>query len=175
MRRTKQIKTAFERTAQALALRPGLGQGTAVTRVRVRDGLMCDVQDGPRQLTADLGEKAAGQDAGPNPGVFVRAALGSCLAMGYVRWAAKLSIPIAALDVEVQADYDARGEYGVTDDPPGYTEVRYVVRVESEAPEADIQHLLDMADAHTAILDVFRRPMRVRRAVHHTTSTPSSS
>ena len=68
-------------------------------------------------------------------------ALGSCLAMGYVRWAAQLGVPLASVDVEVQADYDARGEYGVSDEPPGYSEVRYCVRVESEAPEADVLRL----------------------------------
>lgn len=165
------IKTAFERSARALALRPGVGQGTAVTTVRVGDGLTCEIDDGPWQLTADLGAKAAGADAGPNPGILARGALGSCLAMSCVRWAAVLGIPIAALEVEVQADYDARGEYGVTDDPPGYTDVRYVVRVESEASDADVQHLLDVVDARTSILDVFRRPQKVRGEVHHTTPT----
>ena len=166
MNQSERIKTAFERTAKALTIRPGLGRGPAVTTVRVRDRLTCEIEEGPWQLTADLGENAAGHDAGPNPGVLVRAALGSCLAMSYVRWAATLDIPISALEVEVQADYDARGEYGVADLPPGYSEVRYVVRIESEAPEPDVRHLLDVADAHTSMLDVFRRPQRLRREVH---------
>lgn len=161
----ERIRLAFERSARALSLRPSLGQGTAVTTVRVREGMHCEIADGPWRLDADLGTKAGGEETGPNPGVLVRAALGSCLAMGYVRWAARLGVPISALEVEVQADYDARGEYGVADCPPSYSEVRYLVRIESEAPDAAIQHLLDVADAHTSILDVFRRPLRVRREV----------
>ena len=165
------IKSAFERSVKALTLRPSVGQGTASTTVRVRDGMSCEIEEGPWTLRADLGEKAAGSDTGPNPGILLRAALGSCLAIGYVRWAAHLGVPIAALAVEVQADYDARGEYGVDDLPPSYSEVRYVVHVESDAPEAEVRHLLDTADAHTSILDVFQRPQSVRRVLHFTAPT----
>ncbi|NIV03707.1 MAG: OsmC family peroxiredoxin, partial [Calditrichae bacterium] len=61
--------------------------------------------------------KHGGNNQGPNPGIFGRAALGSCLAIGYMRWAAKLGVPISKIDIEVQTDYDARGEYGVAKVP----------------------------------------------------------
>jgi len=163
------IKSAFERSVRALTLRPSVGQGTAITTVRVRDGMSCEIEEGPWTLTSDLGEKAAGGDTGPNPGILLRASLGSCLAIGYVRWAAHLGVPITALEVDVEADYDARGEYGVADLPPSYSEVRYVVRIESGAPEAEIQKMIETADAHTSILDVFRRPQSVQRVLHITT------
>ena len=50
-----------------------------------------------------------------------------------------MGIPLESLEVEVQADYDVRGEFGVADDvPPGYTGLRYIVRVESPAPESEV-------------------------------------
>jgi uncharacterized OsmC-like protein len=174
MNNETRIKEAFERSARAMMLRPALGQVTAVTRVRVREGLICDVEEGSWKLTADLSEKHGGADAGPNPGTLGRAALGCCLAMGYVRWAAKLGIPLSNVEIEVQADFDARGEYGVADLPPGYEEVRYVVTIESDAPEADVRHLLDIADAHASYLDVFSRAQDVRRVVRIVTPSPAS-
>ncbi len=159
----EKIRTAFERSAKALSLRPGIGQGTAVTRVRLREGLTCDIEDGAWKLTADMGEKAGGNNAGPDPGIFGRAALGSCLTIGYAMWAAKLGVPLSALEVEIQADYDTRGMYGVGDVEPGYKEVRYVVTVASDAPEADVLRMLDEADAHSPYFDVFSRPLELRR------------
>jgi uncharacterized OsmC-like protein len=54
--------------------------------------------------------------------VLGRGALGSCLALGYAMWAIRLDVPIESLEVDVEADYDTRGELGVADDiPPGYT------------------------------------------------------
>ncbi len=78
-------------------------------------------------------------------------------------WAAKLGVPLSALEVEIQADYDTRGMYGVGDVEPGYKEVRYVVTVASDAPEADVLRMLDEADAHSPYFDVFSRPLELRR------------
>ncbi len=82
MERTEQIKLAFERNAKAMSLRPSVGQGTAVTKVRLRDGLTCDVEDGNWKLTVDGPAKSGGDGRGPDPGVYGRMALGSCLAIG---------------------------------------------------------------------------------------------
>jgi uncharacterized OsmC-like protein len=159
------IRTAFERNQKALSLKPAIGRGTAVTRVRVKEGLTCEAEDGPWKLTVDMSPKHGGDSTGPNPGVLGRAALGSCLAMSYARWAAVLGVSLSRLEVEIQADYDARGEYGIDDVRPGYQEVRYVVRIESDAPGEEIQRVVDACEAHTPYLDVFRHPQQVRRIV----------
>ena len=165
MQTVEKIRQAFERNAKALSLRPSIGQGTAVARVRVTDGFTCQVEDGPWKLTVDLAEKSGGNNQGPNPGVLGRAALGSCLAVTYVMWAAKLGVPIDALQVDVQADYDARGYHGVAEVKPGYGEIRYVVQVKSPASEREVLQMLDAADAHCDYLAVFAEPQKVRREV----------
>ena len=161
-----EIRQAFDRQAQALRLRPGIGVGTAVTVARVGEGMTCEVEDGDWRLTVDMPAKHGGRNAGPNPGVLGRASLASCAAIGYVRWAAKLGVPIDALEVEVQADYDVRGEMGIDDDvPPGYVEMRYLVRIASSAPEEQVMAMLDAADAHSSYVDNFARAVPLRRQV----------
>lgn len=163
-RDAERIRTAFERNAKALALRPSIGQGTAVTTVRLRDGLTCEIEDGPWSLTADLSESHGGREEGPDPGVLGRAGLGSCLAAGYAMWAARRGVPIHELTVEIEADYDARPELGVVDDlSPAYSEVRVIVTVESEAPEAEVCEVLSEAEAHSPWLKIFQEPVRVVR------------
>lgn len=166
MGRHDAIKEAFERNAKAISLRPSVGQGTAKTRVTLRDGLMCEVEDGRWKMAVDASVKSGGDGQAPDPGVYGRAALGSCLAIGYAMWAAKLGVTFDSLTVEVQADYDSGGSHGVTDVPPGYRQVRYIVTVESDAPEADVMRALDEADAHSPYRDVFTRPIDVRREVN---------
>jgi uncharacterized OsmC-like protein len=160
------IRATFERNAKALALRPGVGQGTAVTRVRLREGLACEIEEGPWKFYVDMSAKSGGNNSAPNPGIFGRAALGSCLAIGYMQWAAKLGVPISELEVEIQAVFDSRGMYGVDGHKPGYREIRYVVHVASDAPQHEILHVLNEADAHSDYLHVFRNPQRVLRQVH---------
>lgn len=76
-----------------------------------------------------------------------------------------MGVPIEAIEVEVEADYDVRGFYGLADLPPGYLEVRYRVKIESDAPEEAISRVLDEGDAHCPWFDVFRRPQNLKRIV----------
>jgi len=79
-------------------------------------------------------------------------------------WAARLGVRLDSLEVEIEADYDNRGELGVsTEVPPGYTQVRYIVSVASPAPEADVARLLDTADTFSPYRDVYARAHDVRR------------
>jgi uncharacterized OsmC-like protein len=160
-----EIKRAFETIVAALEKSPALGRGTGKTTARLRNGLVCEIEAGPWRFVADMPETCGGTETGPTPGVYGRAALGSCLAIGYAMRAAKLGVTISAIDVEVQADYDDGALFGVTDAPAGYSEVRCHVTVVSAAPEADVLRVLDEADAHSPYLDVFRRAQRCTREV----------
>lgn len=160
------IKAALERNAKVVEARPSVGQGTAVTRITLNPGLACDVEDGAWRFSVGMTEKYGGLNNGPNPGVYGRAALGSCLAIGYGMWAARLEIPIRSLTVEVRARYDVRGELGVDDSVrPGYADIVYVVTVDTDASEADVQRWLDLADRHSSWLDDLRNPVPVSREV----------
>jgi uncharacterized OsmC-like protein len=143
----EKIQIAFNRQTEVLNLRSGMGTGTAVTKVHVRDG------------------KWGGNDAGPNPGIFGRGALGSCLAMGYMMWAAKLGVDIKDIEVEIHADYDTRGMCGIGEAPAGYKGVRYVIKISSDSPRDEVIKLLDKAEEHSSYLDVFSRSIEMQREV----------
>lgn len=159
------VRVAFERCAKALTLRPSLGLSTGVSRTRIRQGLTCEIEEGPWKLVADMPAQAGGNGTGPTPGVLGRAAFGSCLAIGYMMQAARLGVPITSIEVEVQADYDDGALFGVSSAPPGYLDVRYTVTVESSATESDVLRVLDEGDAHSPYLDVFSRAQTCRRTV----------
>jgi len=175
MANPKTIKEAFDRNKKAIELRPSLGQSTALTKVRVRNGTTCEIESGSKKLVCDIGKTEGGNDAGPGPGIFERAALGSCLAMGYAQEAAVMDIPIDSIEVHVESDFDARGQFGLSDDPPGFKVLRYQVMIESPAPEADIQEMIDQADARSPVLDDFKRPIPIEREVEITSTETQTS
>jgi uncharacterized OsmC-like protein len=159
------IRIAFDRCVKTLTLRPARGLSTGVSRTRLRQGLVCEIEEGPWRLTADMPVQVGGSATAPTPGVFGRAAFGSCLAVCYMMHAAKLGVPITSIDIEVQADYDNGALFGVGTSAPGYSEVRYTVTVESPASESDIMRVLDEGDAHSPYLDIFRNARDCRRFV----------
>lgn len=163
------LREILERNAKAVTLRPSLAQHTGRTRVRLRPGLECEIEDGAWRLTVGMGEKSGGSNAGPGPGTFGRGALGSCLAIGYSMWAARLGVPLNSLEIEVAADYDSRGELGVSDDVrPGYQQVRYTVTVDSPASHEDVLRVLDTADKYSPYRDVFAGANELNRVVQFT-------
>jgi uncharacterized OsmC-like protein len=165
MSSAEKIGTAFDRTVKALTLKPALGKGTGLSVSRIKDGLTCETTEGNWKVVSDMGTQVGGNSSAPTPGVYGRAALGSCLAIGYVMYAAKLGVPITSLEVEVQADYDDGPLFGVGNLPPGYIEVRYNVTIESPASEQDVMRVIDEGDVHSPYLDIFSRGQRCVRNV----------
>ena len=168
-----EIRTALERNVRAVSLKAGMGKGTAITKVRLRPGLVAEVEEGPWNFVAGMTEKYGGANEGPNPGTFGRAALGTCLAISYGMWAARLGVPLDSVEVDIHADYDVRGELAVNEDVrPAYSSVRYVVRVESSAPESDVMRVLDSADRYSSYVDLFANGVPLARDVQ--ISAPAS-
>lgn len=163
------MKIALERNRNAIEQKPELGRGTATTKVRIRGACTVDIEDGGWKLVCDESVGDGGGGEGPDPGVYGRAALGSCLAMGYAQWGAILGVPLDSIEVDVHSDYDAFAMFGFDKTkPPGWGRVRYVVRIESSAPEEDIRRLIDQTDALSPLLDDFARALSIQREVQIT-------
>jgi uncharacterized OsmC-like protein len=161
-----QIKIAIERSTKAISLKPSLGLGTGISKTKITNGLQCEITEGDWKLLADMPGGVGGDASAPTPGVYGRAALGSCLAIGYMMRAATMQIPINSLEVEIQADYDDGALLGTSDIFPGYSEIRYNINIETDAPEQDVMKLLDEADQHSPYLDVFTRGQKCIRKVN---------
>ena len=170
----QKIKEAVSRSTKALSLKPSLGLGTGISKAKITNGLSCEITEGNYKLIADMPESVGGNASGPTPGVYGRAAFGSCLAIGYMMKASAMNIKIDSLEVEVQADYDDGALFGTSPAYPGYLEVRYTVTVESDAAEDEILQMLDIADKQSPYLDVFNRPQKCIRDVHIISSKISS-
>lgn len=159
------IKKAHERVRKLLTMKPEKGQYTTTTKVTVRDGTTCDVNHKHWTFTADVGRSEGGNDAGPGPGILQRGALGSCLAIGYAKWAVVLDVPVHHIEVDIEADVDARGAYGIDGIPPGYKSLRYIVRIDSPASDEEIRNLIETADRHSPLLADFVNPIPVERKI----------
>ena len=126
-----------------------LGGVTTAARIRQFD------------LTIDEPVQLGGSDSGPNPVEVVLAALGTCQEIVYAVYAATLGIPIGELAIDVEGDLDPRGFFGVADVAPGFSAVRYNVRIQSSAPPERIRTLVETVNQHCPVLDILQRPLPV--------------
>jgi len=167
MKEQEEIKNKFMRTQKALTLKPSLGISTGISTTRIVNGLSAETKEGDWVFRADMPKQVGGNATASSPGALGRAALGSCLAIGYMLWASKLDVSIDSLEVEVQADYDDGALFDTSDNYPGYLEVRYIVRVKSPASIEDIEHLLRVGEKHSPYLDVFSRAQSCVRQLEY--------
>lgn len=157
MKAQEDIKNKFIRTQKALTLKPTLGLGTGISKTRIVNGLSCETIEGDWVFKTDMPKQVGGYATASTPGALGRAALGSCLAIGYMLWASKLDVAIDSLEVEIEADYDDGALFDTSQNYPGYLEIRYTVRIKSPASTDEIENLLNIGDRHSPYLDVFSR------------------
>ena len=168
METTARIKEALQRHRDVIAKRPSIAKDTQTVKVSVRDGLTCDVETTSGPLVTDVPRDQGGNGEGHTPGDYFLTGLGGCLAIGYMMHAARLEVPISSLSVEINADYDLHGEYGLSDVPAGYLSIQYIVDVESPAQEADVLRVLDVTDQLDSMLDSVQRAIPTHRELRFT-------
>lgn len=161
------IAGAIGRLEHAVEQRPGFGVGTSVSVTTMTDGLRCATEEGEFCTRSDLTRALGGEGSEPTPSVLMRAALGSCIAMSYRLRAARHGIELGSVRVTIEADSEIAGMLSCdASAPPGYTELRYHVDVESPASPDDVMRIIDEGDRLSPLLDVFTRA----NLAHRTTS-----
>jgi uncharacterized OsmC-like protein len=152
------IRDAFSRMAHVYAKRPEAARYTGVMRARIVDGLRCEAQEGDWRAVIDMPVEAGGSNQGPTPGVHGRAALASCLAIGYAINLARAGIAVRGIEVQVEADGDYRGLAGFADVNPGYSQVRHTLYLDCDAAPEQLQPVIDEARRSSPYLHVFSDP-----------------
>jgi uncharacterized OsmC-like protein len=160
------IADALTRLEAAVERRPEFGRATNTATVTLLDGLRCSSREGPWSIETDLPAGLGGSGSAPTPGVLLRAALGSCLAMGYRLRAARRGIPVRSIQVAVESDSKVDGMLRTTSPArPGFTALRYHVVLDTSAPAEGIEALVEEADQLSPILDAVGRSNGVLRSL----------
>jgi len=117
-------------------------------------------------ITTELSPAFGGVGGEPAPGVLARAALGSCLALGYQLRAAEHGLAFDRVRVTVEADSDVRGMLDPIDAiPPGPLAWRYHVEIDTAAAPDDVEAIVADADRISPVLDMLIRPQAISRTV----------
>lgn len=158
------IADSIERLETAVTRRRGFGVGTSRSVTTVSDAGRCTSSEGQWSVESDLSTALGGNGSAPTPSVLLRAAVGSCVALGYRLRAAKHRVELTSLRVTVEADSEIAGMlFCDSTAPPGYTEIRVHVDIVSAAPVDDVRRVLDEGDRLSPLLDVLTRANSVVR------------
>jgi uncharacterized OsmC-like protein len=112
-------------------------------------------------LVSDEPPALAGSDLAPNPVEQVAAALGHCLAVGYVATLTAHDIEIRSLDVSVTGEIDLRPFLGVEAGHAGYRHLTAEARIDADADPATLRAIHEQVVATSPVGTTLTQPVPV--------------
>ncbi|MEM9713037.1 MAG: OsmC family protein [Actinomycetota bacterium] len=164
---SERIRRAVVRLERAFRTRTAFGRSTDTSTTTVEGGLRCVSEEAGVSFHTDLPAGLGGGASAPPPGALLRAALGSCLAMGYRLRAARSGVELRRIRVTIETDSQLAGMLPSSDSTarPGFDEIRYHVELETDAPTDLVDELVRQGDDLSPVLDVVAHPNRLHRTV----------
>ena len=159
------VTVALERLTGIFEKRPASALDTTKSRAVLSKGFLVNVTEGDNTAVMDMGEVMGGTGAGPTPGFFGRAGLISCVAMGIKIAAAVERVPLDSVIVEIEMDWDNRGMFGTDNAPPDPVSTRLIISVQSPAPKATIQQIIEEGLRNDAWLQITLRPQNIEKII----------
>jgi uncharacterized OsmC-like protein len=165
MKRAQAIKEALDRVQGIFALKPEKGRLTKKGHAVLTDGLLCEYTEDGKTIAADMPETFGGSGKPLSPGGHLRAALATCLAIGYAMRAAQRGVAFTRVEVDIEADADFGAMFGLPGCAAGYGEIRYGVHIESEAGEETVRAIVEECDARSPVLTAIASAQKVARTI----------
>src|SRR5215468_4439880 len=105
-------------------------------------------------IMVDEPPELGGVDGAPNPVEVLLSALAGCVTVGIATNAQMFGVPIDAIDIDLEADVDARGMLGHDKSVRnGVTDIRYTVSIQSSAPEDKVRRVKETIDRKSPVRD----------------------
>lgn len=113
------------------------------------------------KIVIDEPAALGGSGLGPRPTTLCLSAFAACLCMGYLVWSCLEGVPLAALEVNVEADIDGAPFLQVRDGVAGFQNVRVTPRVLRSDGEPVNEAVHEMVMASSPLTSTMTRAIQV--------------
>ena len=111
--------------------------------------------------TLDEPELVAGGNRGMSPHETIMAAVGACVATGFVVQATARGVKIESLEVNVEGGLNLPVFFGLAEGNPGYDSMNVTVYANTDAAPEILQEIYDIAVNKSPVLNTVQRPVNV--------------
>lgn len=132
---------------------PDKGRFTFRTETAWQDGSVSRTRARKFEIETDEPEPLGGMDSAIDPVELLLASVGSCMALGFATQAAKHEMEIKDFRIETEGDIDVRGYLGLPGGRPGFNNIRYTLKVDTEATEDDLNKIMRLAESSSPMVD----------------------
>jgi uncharacterized OsmC-like protein len=133
---------------------------------RIGEGIACRVDTGKALIEAGLHPATGGTGLQACSGDMLLEALVACAGVTLKAVSTALGIPLEDAKLSAEGDLDFRGTLGVAKDAPvGFREIRLRFELQSDAPDEQLQKLLELTERYCVVLQSIRNgpPVKVTR------------
>ncbi|MGJ7921925.1 OsmC family protein [Neobacillus sp. LXY-4] len=129
----------------------------------LQDGVQVKVKSRNFEVTIDEPRELGGMDTGMNPVELVLCALGACQSIVARVYARKFGIEFNDFWVEVEGDLDTDGFMNKSDVRRGYSDVRYHIHIDTDAPREKVEEFVDFIEKTCPVGDTIENPVNLKR------------
>jgi len=116
-------------------------------------------------VRSDHPPELLGDNTGPTAVEILLSGLGACIMGTYAAHATARGLRLDDLEVELEGTIDLNGFLQLAPTPPGLQDVRAVVRVASDASDAELQELLEVTKRASPVYDSISNPVQIASSV----------
>lgn len=110
-----------------------------------------------------------GENTAPNPSESVLAALGACLAVGYMANASQRGITLSEISIEMEGDIDVSAVWGLGDTHEGkvagFTAIRVKAHLVGDASREELADIVEVANKWSPVANTLRNNVLVTAAL----------
>ncbi len=150
------LKESLTKTIENLKANPAAANVVFRADTKLEENVRCSakIRDFPPMII-DEPPELGGKDSSYSPVEIVLVALGSCQEIMYSAYASVMDIELKKVEVDVKGYLDLHGLFGMGDNvPPGFKNIKFETRLESDASEAEIASLVETVENHCPVLDI---------------------
>ncbi len=126
------------------------------------------VRSGTHEFTIDEPPALAGTNLAASPVEHLLASLGSCNAITYQLWAAKLGITVDTIEITLEGDLDVQGFFGLNPDVrAGFQSIDMAVKLTGPETDERYAHLTKLVNEHCPVFDNLTVGVPVRTTVSY--------
>jgi uncharacterized OsmC-like protein len=142
---------------------PGSAVITLRAQGRIGEGIACRVDTGKALIEAGLHPATGGTGLQACSGDMLLEALVACAGVTLKAVATALGIELKDANLVAEGDLDFRGTLGVAKDAPvGFREIRVKFDLQSDAPDEQLQKLLELTERYCVVLQTIRNGPAVK-------------
>lgn len=166
MAHEEHITEALERVDSVFKKRPEAAMDTTKSSAVLAEGFKVNVTEFENTAVVDMSEPMGGGGTGPSPGFYSRTGLISCVAIGIKIAAAMERVPLDSVNVDLEMDWDDRGIFGTDGSPPDPVATRMTISVQSPAPEATVQKIIETGLRNDPFLQMALKPQKIEQTIN---------